>query len=367
MFLWLLRESGSLFDRLNAVAAGDSRIYLTGRIAAATVTAFVAAVVLGRPVIRLLSERFRERVDSASSALNALHAGKNATPTMGGVFVIAAVVVSSLLWCDLSNRMVLLAMTAAVAFCTLGAVDDWIKSTSPRRGLTVWQKLLAQIVVAAGAGMLLASENLAVGGAPALTAPFGSQILWLGATFPVWAAFVMIGSSNAVNLTDGLDGLAGGCAVMTAAAMAALCYVAGHAVWAEYLDVPFVPHAGEVAVVLGALAGGMLGFLWFNCHPAEVFLGDAGSLPVGAVLAFGALVARQELLLAVAGGVFVVETLSVIAQVGWFRLTRRRLIACSPLHNHFVLTGHHELKIVVRFWIGSAVCAAIALSLLKVR
>lgn len=367
MFLWLLRESGPLSDRMNAVAAGDSRIYLTARIAAATVTAFVAAIVFGRPAIRWLASRFRERVDSASVRLNSLHENKNTTPTMGGVFVVAAIVVSSLLWCDLTNRAALLTMVVAAAFCAIGAVDDWIKSSSKRRGLTVVQKLLAQLLVAVGAGLLLYRESAANPEGLSLLLPIGPGAVWLGTMFPIWAMFVLVGSSNAVNLTDGLDGLAGGCAVMTAGAMAALCYVAGHAVLADYLEVPFVPCAGEVAVVLGALAGAMLGFLWFNCHPAQVFLGDAGSLPVGALLAVGALVSRQEILLVVAGGVFVVETLSVLMQVGWFKLTRRRLIACSPLHNHFVLTGQHELKVVVRFWIGSAVCAAVALALLKVR
>src|SRR5690606_17524912 len=177
----------------------------------------------------------------------------------------------------------------------------------------------------------------------------------------------IVGSSNAVNLTDGLDGLAGGCAVLTAGAMAALCYIVGHAVWSEYLGVAHIVHAGELAVVLGALAGAMLGFLWFNCYPAQVFMGDAGSLPIGALLGVAALATRQEALLVIAGGVFVLETVSVILQIGWYRLTGRRLIACSPLHNHFVLSGQHELKVVVRFWIGSAVCAVLALAFLKVR
>ncbi|HEX6985742.1 MAG TPA: phospho-N-acetylmuramoyl-pentapeptide-transferase [Planctomycetaceae bacterium] len=367
MFLWLLRESGPLFDRVASATAGDSRVFLTARIAAATVTAFLAALLLGGPVIRWLGGRFRERVDSASERLNALHERKNATPTMGGLFVVAAVVASSTLWGDLTNGAVLLALAAAVAFCAIGAADDWIKLSTRKRGLTARQKLLGQTVVAAAVGLLLYGELARSPHGLELGLPIGSSAVWLGAAFPLWAVFVLVGSSNAVNLTDGLDGLAGGCAVLTAGAMAGLCYVAGHAVWAGYLGMPYVPQAGEVAVVLGALAGAMLGFLWFNCHPAQVFLGDAGSLPVGALLGFGALVSRQEVLLAVAGGVFVVETLSVIAQVGWFKLTGRRLIACSPLHNHFVLRGQHELKVVVRFWIGSAVCAAIAAALLKVR
>jgi phospho-N-acetylmuramoyl-pentapeptide-transferase len=367
MFLWLLRESGSLLDRLSAAASGDSRVFLTGRIAAATVTAFVVALLFGPPVIRWLQTRFRERIDSASDALNMLHASKNATPTMGGVFLIAAVVASGLLWGDLQNGAVLVALAAATGFCAIGAVDDWIKLSSQRRGLTVRQKLLAQILVAAAAGVALYHQQLGLPQGVELSLPVGGLGIWLGASFPLWATFVIVGSSNAVNLTDGLDGLAGGCAVLTSTAMAGLCYLAGHAVWTDYLGVPFLPHAGELAVVLGALTGAMLGFLWFNCYPAQIFMGDAGSLPVGALLGIAALVSRQEVLLAIAGGIFVIETLSVLAQVSWFRMTGRRLIACSPLHNHFILKGQHELKVVVRFWIGSALCAVVALALLKIR
>jgi phospho-N-acetylmuramoyl-pentapeptide-transferase len=367
MLLWLLRESGPLFDRVTAAAAGDSRVFLTGRIAAAALTAFLAALLFGAPAIHWLGHRFRERIDSASQRLDALHAGKNATPTMGGLFVIAATLTASLLWSDLTSPYVLLAVSAGIAFCAIGAADDWIKLSTSRRGLTVRQKLLAQMVVAGLLGLMLGTALAESPRGLALSLPIGGSGLWLGAAFPLWAALVLVGSSNAVNLTDGLDGLAGGCAVLPAAAMGGLCYVAGHAVWAAYLGIPFVAGAGETAVVLAALAGATLGFLWFNCHPAQVFMGDAGSLPIGALLGFGALVARQEVLLVVAGGVFVVETLSVVAQVGWFRLTGRRLIACSPLHNHFVLSGHHELTVVVRFWIGSALCVAIALALLKVR
>lgn len=367
MFLWLLRNSDSLLEGVSASASGDSRAFLAGRVAAATVTAFLAALLLGRPVIRWLGRRFRERVESASQRLDALHAGKNATPTMGGVFVVAAVLLACFVWADLKNPLVLLAIAVAAGYGLIGAADDWIKARSKRRGLTVRQKFAAQVAIGAVVACVLWREFAAVPNGLSLHWPVGGHAAWLGAAFPLWGMLVLVGSSNAVNLTDGLDGLAGGCGVLTTGAMAGLCYVAGNAVWSDYFGVPFVPGAGEVAVALGALGGAMLGFLWFNCYPAQVFMGDAGSLPIGALLGFGALVSRQEALLAIAGGVFVVETLSVIAQVGWFRMTGRRLIACSPLHNHFVLTGHHELKVVVRFWIGSAVLAVLALASLKVR
>src|SRR6185436_10279542 len=189
----------------------------------------------------------------------------------------------------------------------------------------------------------------------------------LGVGFILWSTFVLVGSSNAVNLTDGLDGLAGGCMVFAGSAFVALTYLAGHKVMAEYLSIPYIPGTGELSIVLGATVGAVLGFLWFNCYPAEVFMGDTGSLPLGALIGLAALVSRQEVLLLIVGGVFVVETLSVIAQVGWFRYRGTRLIACSPLHNHFLFRGQHEMKIVVRFWIVAALLAIIGIASLKIR
>ena len=354
MLVWLLREFEPLSHRLAAASTGDSRVYLSLRVAIAGVTAFAAALALGRPAIRWLGSRFRERVSSASGRLDALHAGKNHTPTMGGLFLVAAVVTATLVCGDLSNRGVQLALFVAAAFGLIGGLDDWVKLSTARRGLTVRQKFAAQLIAAGVAAFALLLDR-----------PEAS--LGFAAAFGLWAVLVIVGSSNAVNLTDGLDGLASGCTVFAATAFAGLTYLAGHAVWSGYVAVPFVPGAGEMAVVLAALVGAMLGFLWFNCYPAQVFMGDTGSLPTGALLGLSALVCRQEALLVVAGGVFVVETLSVIAQVGSYRLTGRRPLACSPLHNHFVLRGEHELKVVVRFWIGSAVLAVLAIASLKIR
>ena len=176
-----------------------------------------------------------------------------------------------------------------------------------------------------------------------------------------------ITSRNSCFLTDGLDGLASGCTISAGSAFTVLTYLAGHRTFSEYLSIPHIPGAGELAIVIGALVGAMLGFLWFNCHPAEVFMGDTGSLPIGALLGLAALVTKQEFLLVIVGGVFVVETLSVIAQVGWFKLTSKRLLRCSPLHNHYLFAGHHEMKVVVRFWIVSALLALIAVASLKIR
>jgi phospho-N-acetylmuramoyl-pentapeptide-transferase len=226
--------------------------------------------------------------------------------------------------------------------------------------------LAVQVVLSLVIGVLLHFNHQHQPRGLELIWPFGDGGLWLGAGFIVWSMFVLVGSSNAVNLTDGLDGLASGCMVFAGSAFVALTYLSGHKMMAEYLRIPHIPGGGELSIVVGAMVGAMLGFLWFNCYPAQVFMGDTGSLPMGGLLGLAALVTRQEVLLVIVGGIFVIETLSVICQVGWFRLTGARLIACSPLHNHFLFRGQHEIKIVVRFWIGSALLAIVAVASLKI-
>ena len=366
MLIWLLRQYGPLAAGIEAHTTGDSRVFLTARAALALVTSFAAAVLLGPLAIRCLRGRFRERIDSASERLNELHAGKHGTPTMGGAFVVAALVVAVLLWGDLANSYVQLGLFVAVAFAALGAADDWIKLSTRRRGLTVRQKLVAQTLLALAAAAWLYGVHRGVPSGTDLVWPIGNAALPLGVGFVAWSMLVLVGSSNGVNLTDGLDGLAGGCVVFAAAAFTGLTYLAGHYELARYLSIPYLAGSGELSIVLAALVGAMLGFLWYNCHPAQVFLGDTGSLALGALLGLAALVTRQELLLVVVGGVFVIETLSVVAQVGWFRCTGRRLIACSPLHNHFLFRGLDEHKIVVRFWIGSALLALMGVASLKI-
>ncbi|HID23531.1 MAG TPA: phospho-N-acetylmuramoyl-pentapeptide-transferase [Planctomycetaceae bacterium] len=367
MVFWLLQRFTPLLERLELYSSGDSRVFLTARIALASLTAFALAMLLGPAAIGWLEKRFRERVDSASERLNQIQARKNHTPTMGGLFVIAAIVVAAGLWADLSSRYVQLGLATAVGFGLLGAVDDWIKLRTSRNGLTVRQKFVAQLVLATIVVWPLYVKHQGLSQGLELVWPFGGAGVWLGGGFVLWAVLVLVGSCNAVNLTDGLDGLASGCMVFAGSAFTALSYLAGHKLMAEYLSIPFIPGSGELAIVVGAMVGAMLGFLWFNCYPAQVFLGDTGSLPVGALLGLAALVTRQELLLVIVGGVFVIETVSVILQVLWFRLTGRRLIACSPLHNHFLFRGQHEFKIVVRFWIGSALLALMAIASLKIR
>lgn len=364
MLVWLLKQYGSL---LAGASTGDSPVFLTARIALAAMVSFVTAVLCGPFAIRWLKSRFRERIDSASARLNELHAAKSNTPTMGGLFIVAAIVVAAVCCADLSNRYVIQALLIVIGFGCLGAVDDWIKVSTHKRGLTVRQKFVAQMVFALAVSSWLYIVQLSQPQGLELVFPIGRQGLFLGMGFIAWAAFVMVGSSNGVNLTDGLDGLAGGCLVFAGLAFTALSYLSGHRVMAEYLSIPHMVGAGELGVLFAAMVGAMLGFLWYNCHPAEVFMGDTGSLPTGALLGYGALVTRQEVLLVIVGGVFVVETLSVIAQVASFRLTGKRILACSPLHNHFVFRGQPETKIVVRFWIGSALLALLAVASLKIR
>jgi phospho-N-acetylmuramoyl-pentapeptide-transferase len=367
MLVWLFNWFAPMLRQMELHTAGDSRVFLTARTALASVTAFVLAIALGPLAIGWLRGRFRERIASASKRLNEIQASKQSTPTMGGLFIVASIVVGTLLFGDLSNSFTQLALLTTLAFGALGACDDWIKLNTPRNGLSVRQKLLVQILSALAIGTILYWHQRTVPHGLELIGPLGAGSLWLGATFIAWSVLVIVGTSNAVNLTDGLDGLAGGCTVFAGSAFVALAYLAGHHTMADYLGIPFISGCGELSVVLGAMVGAMLGFLWFNCYPAQVFMGDTGALPVGALLALAALVSRQEALLVIVGGIFVIETASVLLQVSWFKLTGNRLIACSPLHNHYLFKGQHEIKIVVRFWIGSALLAIVGVASLKLR
>ena len=367
MLIWLLHHFGPLFERLEPRAAGESRVFLTTRTALASLTGFLIAVLLGPAAIRWLKSRFRERVASSSARLNEIQASKNSTPTMGGLFIIGAVAVSVLLWGDLSSRYVQLGLLVAVGLGVVGAIDDWIKLNTQRRGLSIRQKFVGQILVAVAASLILYFHHESHPMGRSLVAPIGGATFALGGGFLAWSVFVIVGSSNAVNLTDGLDGLAAGCMIFSGSAFVALTYLAGHRVMAEYLKIPYFAGCGELAVVLGAMVGAVLGFLWFNSYPAQVFMGDTGSLPLGGLIGLAALATRQEPLLVIVGGIFVLETLSVILQVFWFRCTGNRILACSPLHNHFLFRGHHEMKIVVRFWIGAALLAIAGVASLKIR
>lgn len=367
MLFWFFNEFGSASRLLDLHTSGDSRVMLTGRIALASIISFLLAIVFGPIAISWLRKHFPERIASASKRLNEIQALKQATPTMGGLFIVFAIVIATLICADLSNAFVQLGLFGVIGFAGLGAVDDWVKLRTQQNGLSARQKMFWQVclsfVMSVGIYQAQLGQDLPHG----ILWPIGNILIPLGLFSVVWSVFVFVGTSNAVNLTDGLDGLAGGCLIFCGLTFIGLTYVTGHKVLAEYVNTPFVSGSGELAVVLGAMVGAMLGFLWFNCYPAQVFMGDTGSLSVGALLALAALAIRQEFLLVICGGIFVIETLSVILQVGWFRLTKKRLIACSPLHNHYLFKGQHEMKIVVRFWIGSALLSIMAVASLKIR
>jgi phospho-N-acetylmuramoyl-pentapeptide-transferase len=347
--------------------------YVTFRAVAAAITAFMLSMLFGNYVIRLLTAlKLGQPIRQASEVhrLAELHGLKQGTPTMGGVLIIGAVFLSSILWARPDNRFVWLALFAMLYLGALGFADDYLKVTKKNpsgvkgRLKLVFQFFLAGIVTA----VFLTSPLLEVQ-ARELFVPFVKSAVvanmsWF--TF-FFFALVIVGSSNAVNLTDGLDGLAIGCTVTVAFDYALLAYVAGNFRIAEYLQVPFYPFTAELTVVCSALVGAGLGFLWFNCHPARVFMGDTGSLAIGGMLGVVAICCKQELLLVVVGGVFVIEAVSVILQVLSFKLTGKRIFAMSPIHHHFELGGWKENTVIVRFWILSGIFALLGLATLKLR
>ncbi len=348
-------------------------LYVTFRAIAAAVTAFVGTLMFGNFIIRILiALKLGQPIRGASEVhrLAELHGVKQGTPTMGGVLVIGAVFVASVMWARLDNQFVWLALFSLVYLGGLGFADDYLKVTKKKSaGISGRIKLVCQIVLAAiVAGVFLTNPLLEVQAralyVPFVKAPVIANMSWF--TF-VFFALVIVGSSNAVNLTDGLDGLATGCTITVAFAYALLSYAAGNFRIAEYLQVPFYPFAGELTVVCSALIGAGLGFLWFNCYPAKVFMGDTGSLAIGGMLGVVAICCKQELLLVVVGGVFVIEAFSVILQVLSFKLTGKRFFVMSPLHHHFELTGWKESTVIVRFWILSIIFALLGLATLKLR
>lgn len=354
MLLWL--------HHLTNLAALE-KITLRGSLAA--LVSFVLALVLGPWLIGWLAGRFREPIKGDSEKLCQLQTPKQFTPTMGGLFLVAGVVTGVLAFGDLGNRYLLAALVVTVGLGIVGAIDDLAKLFGHKNGISARSKLLGQVTVTLVASWMLYGQLAGVTGGLQFHVPLTSLSFDLGLWFIPWAMLVMVGASNAVNLTDGLDGLAGGCLVFATAAMALLAYGSGHAELASYLQLPRIPGAGELTVLAGAMIGGILGFLWFNCHPAQVFMGDTGSLPLGGLLGLIAMATRQELLLVIIGGVFVAEASSVILQVGYYKWRRRRIFLCAPLHHHFQFKGWPETRIVTRFWIASALCALVGLALLK--
>jgi len=347
--------------------------YVTFRSVAAAVTAFVVSLIFGNFVIcKLTALKLGQPIRAAEEVhrLAELHFGKQGTPTMGGVLIIGAVFLSSFLWARPDNRFVWLALFSMLCLGALGFADDYLKVTKKKSaGISGRFKLFFQIILAVIVTAVFLTSPLLEVQARSLYLPFfkAPVITNMGGFTFLFFALVIVGSSNAVNLTDGLDGLAIGCTVTVAFDYALLSYVAGNFRIAEYLQVPFYPFTGELTVVCAALVGAGFGFLWFNCHPAKVFMGDTGSLAIGGMIGVVAICCKQELLLVVVGGVFVIEAVSVILQVMSFKLTGRRIFAMSPIHHHFELVGWKENTVIVRFWILSGIFALLGLATLKLR
>ena len=356
--------------------------FLTFRTAFASLTALFMALVVGPAVIRQLREfqigqYIREEGPKG-------HHKKSGTPTMGGVLITIAIVIPTVLWADLSNKFIWLAILATMAFASIGFADDYLKVVHRRNlGLTGRTKLLLQILVSGVIGIVLVLMQTRGEYSTHLLVPFFKNFrpdlvisslldhpyIWPLAFLPFVAfiVIVIVGSSNAVNLTDGLDGLAIGCTVIAAGALTVLTYVSGHAIFSDYLELQRMPQVAELTIFCGAMVGASIGFLWYNAHPAEIFMGDVGSLALGGAIATVAVIIKQELLLPFIGGIFVIEAISVILQVVSYKLRKKRIFKMAPLHHHFELVGWSESKIIARFWIASLVFALFALTTLKLR
>jgi phospho-N-acetylmuramoyl-pentapeptide-transferase len=360
MLLWLAEFLTQFESGFNVFS------YLTMRAILGALTALVLSFVIGPMMITRLSMRQigqTVRVDGPQT-----HLTKSGTPTMGGALILTAIAISTLLWADLSNRFVWVVVIVMLAFGVIGFVDDWKKLVlKDPAGLAPRHKLLWQTVAALIASLVL-YQTRTVPAETELLIPFLKDVaLPLGMLQILFSTFVVVGFSNAVNLTDGLDGLAIMPSVLVGGALGVFAYVAGNVNFSAYLGVPYISGTGEILVFCAALAGAGLGFLWFNTYPAQVFMGDVGALALGAALGIVAVVVRQEIVLVIMGGVFVVETLSVIVQVASFKLTGKRIFRMAPLHHHFELKGWAEPKVIVRFWIITVILVLIGLSSLKIR
>jgi phospho-N-acetylmuramoyl-pentapeptide-transferase len=339
--------------------------YITFRSILAAVTAFLIVIIFGTWFIRTM-QKFQIgqviRDDGPET-----HMAKQGVPTMGGLLILLAIIGSSLLWARLDNAYVWLTLFVTAFFGMVGAFDDYQKiSKKSSAGLSACGKLLLQLFGAGAVGLFI---FLSPGFDGHLSIPFLKNIRPdLGWFYVIFAIIIIVGASNAVNLTDGLDGLATGPTVVSAAVYLVFSYIAGNIVISEYLQVHYVPGSGELAVFCGAMVGGCLGFLWYNAYPAQVFMGDVGSLSLGGALGTIAVIIKQEILLAIVGGIFVMEALSVIMQVGYFKMTKgKRIFLMAPFHHHFEKKGWHETKVVVRFWIVSIILGFLAIATLKLR
>jgi phospho-N-acetylmuramoyl-pentapeptide-transferase len=339
--------------------------YLTFRSAYAALTTLLICFIFGGRIIEAL-----KRLKIGQSVREdgpATHLSKGGTPTMGGIFIIGSIIISMLLWGDLDNKTIWLATGALAAFGIIGFIDDYLKvSRRNSEGLSAWIKLLCQFAVASAVVLILYVSGAEEAGA--LYIPFfKNPVVNLG---PLWIPFgilLVVGESNAVNFSDGLDGLLAGLLILVFITLGILTYISGRVDYSSYLGIPYIPGAGELTVFCFAAVGACVGFLWFNAHPAEVFMGDTGSLSLGGVVAVISLIIKKEILILVIGGVFILEIASVIIQVVSFKLRKKRVFKMSPLHHHFELSGWAETKVVIRFWILGGLFAIIALSTLKIQ
>ena len=355
--------------------------YVTVRTAAATLTALLISLLLGPWLIRRLQEfqigqHIREEGPKS-------HQAKAGTPTMGGVLIVVSIILPTLLWANLRNLFVWLLILSTLAYGAIGFADDYMKIRKKRnQGLSGREKMTFQFLVSLLIGMFLLSLANWHVYSTTLTVPFfkslhpdlvvdsllSGPLFFLGyLPFLVFVSLLIVGSSNAVNLTDGLDGLAIGCTLIASTALTALTYVSGHRTLSQYLDLQYISGVSEVTIFCGSMVGASLGFLWYNAHPAEVFMGDVGSLALGGAVGLVAVVIKQELLLPFVGGVFVIEALSVMIQVGSFKLRGKRIFKMAPIHHHFELIGWKESKVIIRFWIAGLIFALLSLSTLKLR
>ncbi|MFQ5721089.1 MAG: phospho-N-acetylmuramoyl-pentapeptide-transferase [Candidatus Aminicenantales bacterium] len=342
--------------------------YITVRTALAGITALLMSFIFGPMLIKFLKKyHFGEEIRSDGPQS---HLQKKGTPSMGGLLIIGSTIIPTLLWANLSDTYLWIAMATMICFGLLGFWDDYLKIKKKKNsGLIIRRKLVFQIVLAAGAAAVLVYLGLQGEFSLRWHLPFFKKWTpYLGWFYLPWIMFIIIGSSNSVNLADGLDGLAIGLSLISASAFTALSYIAGHALWSQYLNIARVPQAAELTIFGGAMSGACLGFLWYNCHPAQLFMGDVGALSLGATIGIVSILIKQEFLLFMVAGVFILEALSVLLQVAYFKLTGgKRIFKMAPLHHHFELLGWSEEKIVVRFWIAAVIFALFSLTTLKLR
>ena len=342
--------------------------YITFRAAMASITAFIVSLMIGPLVIRFLHGLDLKQTIKREgfSKLYQAHKGKEKVPTMGGLLILGALTISTLLWADLANRYVLMCLFTVLWLGGVGFVDDYLKFIKKdSKGLKAANKFFGQVSLSIGLGLFLYFESPSW---QEISIPFlKNTVITLGPLYVLFVVLVITGSSNAVNLTDGLDGLAIGCTVMIALAYGLFSYFAGNVKISEYLQIPFIAGAGELTVFCSALFGAGIGFLWFNSHPASVFMGDTGSLSLGGVLGAVAIFTKKELLLLIVGGVFVIEAISVIIQVASYKSRKKRVFLMAPIHHHFQLQGLSESKVVIRFWIVSIILSLLGLASLKLQ